>query len=74
MSKSTTQVLCPRDARPEAKEAAEVVFPTPPLPDVMQIMRPRVGLGPSTLEGWDRTKSSEEDENCLALFCGCWDT
>ena len=33
-------------------------MPTPPLPDVMQIMRPRVGLGPSTEDGWERTNSA----------------
>src|ERR1700756_2454055 len=33
-SKSITAVLCPRIARPDAKLALEVVFPTPPLPDV----------------------------------------
>src|SRR5690606_5643218 len=33
-SKSMTAVLKPRRARPEAKLALVVVFPTPPLPDV----------------------------------------
>src|SRR6478752_1492487 len=33
-SKSITAVLCPARARPEAKLALVVVFPTPPLPEV----------------------------------------
>ena len=31
----------PRRARPDAKDAAEVVFPTPPFPEVMHTTRPR---------------------------------
>jgi hypothetical protein len=41
MSKSTTTVDRPRRARPDAKDAAEVVFPTPPFPEVMHTTRPR---------------------------------
>src|SRR5260370_40691665 len=33
-SKSMTAVLCPRNARPDAKLALVVVLPTPPLPEV----------------------------------------
>lgn len=38
MSKSITTVLCPKRARPEEIAADEVVFPTPPLPDVITII------------------------------------
>lgn len=70
MSKSTTQVVRPRVARPVAKEAAEVVFPTPPLPEVMHMMRPLVGfLVLSTSEGWESTNGwVGVDAKCL---CGC---
>jgi hypothetical protein len=37
-SKSMTAVLCPRKARPVAKLALVVVFPTPPLPEVTTII------------------------------------
>src|SRR3569832_2099824 len=37
-SKAMSAVLCPRRARPDAKLALEVVFPTPPLPDVTTII------------------------------------
>src|SRR5215469_1828961 len=39
-SKSMTTVRCPRKANPAAKAAAEVVLPTPPLPDVRTITLP----------------------------------
>mmetsp|Transcript_14179 Transcript_14179/g.20909 ORF Transcript_14179/g.20909 Transcript_14179/m.20909 type:complete len:127 (-) Transcript_14179:240-620(-) len=66
MSKSTTHVLCPRLARPVAKDAAEVVFPTPPLPEVTHTIRPRfVPLPPpmmvSTSFGWERTNGCDEE-------------
>lgn len=38
ISKSITTVLCPRSARPEEIAAEEVVFPTPPFPDVITII------------------------------------
>jgi hypothetical protein len=34
-----TAVLWPRNAKPEEKLALEVVFPTPPLPDVTTMIR-----------------------------------
>src|SRR5690554_2505970 len=37
-SKSTTAVRWPRAARPTAKAALDVVFPTPPLPEVITII------------------------------------
>src|SRR6516225_5977812 len=39
-SKSMTTVRCPRNANPAAKAAAEVVLPTPPLPEVSTITLP----------------------------------
>ena len=72
MSKSTTHVLCPRWAKPVAKEAADVVFPTPPFPEVIQIMRPRDGESlVSTSDGWESTNgcSCEEDEEANCLVC-----
>jgi hypothetical protein len=32
--------LCPFSAKPNAKEAAEVVFPTPPFPEVIVTILP----------------------------------
>ncbi len=72
MSKSTTHVLCPLAARPNAKLAALVVLPTPPFPEVMQIILPLDGEGESIVDGWVRTKSwlldrrdGEDDEKHL---------
>lgn len=70
MSKSTTHVLCPRWAKPVAKEAADVVFPTPPFPEVIQIIRPRDGESlVSTSDGWESTNLCEEDEEANCLVC-----
>mmetsp|Transcript_24867 Transcript_24867/g.52994 ORF Transcript_24867/g.52994 Transcript_24867/m.52994 type:complete len:211 (+) Transcript_24867:958-1590(+) len=68
MSKSTTHVERPRWARPVAKEAADVVLPTPPFPEVMQTIRPRDGVSSvapgewSTSEGWDSTNGWDGEE------------
>ena len=59
ISKSITQVFRPLLASPNAKDAADVVFPTPPFPEVMHTMRPLPSTSPpSTSEGWD---SCEKD-------------
>lgn len=42
-----------------ANEAAHVVLPTPPFPDVMQTIRPLSLLPLSTEDGCDRTKECE---------------
>eukprot|EP00978_Attheya_sp_CCMP212_P006222 scaffold14043_cov41-Attheya_sp.AAC.2 len=82
MSKSTTQVFLPRLASPKAKLAAEVVFPTPPLPDVTHTTRPLVPCPESTSDGWDSTNLWDEDDEKSRvdrrmdphLFCGCCNT
>src|SRR5258708_31914826 len=43
-SKSTTTVLCPRSASPVPSAAVEVVLPTPPLPDVITMVRANSSL------------------------------
>lgn len=82
ISKSTTHVVCPRWANPVAKDAADVVLPTPPLPEVMHMMRPRLGVSLSssgewsTSEGWESTNGWDvgADANALKdvkLCCCC---
>mmetsp|Transcript_6872 Transcript_6872/g.8572 ORF Transcript_6872/g.8572 Transcript_6872/m.8572 type:complete len:119 (-) Transcript_6872:184-540(-) len=62
MSKSTTHVLWPFLARPNAKDAADVVFPTPPLPLVIHTILPLDGfVGVSTVDGWERTNDEDEE-------------
>ena len=83
MSKSTTQVEWPRWARPVAKEAAEVVLPTPPLPEVMHMIRPRDGVVvveeevslSSTSDGCERINGwvVGEEEKCRRDFFCCSD-
>src|SRR5215472_9952115 len=45
-SKSMTTVRCPRNASPPAIAAAEVVLPTPPLPEVSTITLPAKKTSP----------------------------
>jgi hypothetical protein len=63
ISKSTTQVFKPLKANPIANNAADVVLPTPPLPDVMQTILPLVESPSeedlSTSEGWESTNGCD---------------
>eukprot|EP00957_Ditylum_brightwellii_P086066 6547712-Ditylum_brightwellii.AAC.1 len=81
MSKPTTYIVCLQLARPVAKDAADVVFPTPPLTEVTHMMCLHLLLPPTdfTPFEWERTNECDAEllrnqlpmlwTECLMMMC-----